>query len=213
MANNAKNTFQEIIALTEKTSKLMDDFTEFDKSEQEAVLVSAFAEQTKDIDPDADVPITLVRTAEMLVGVMTEKSAGALCSGLSSENATVRMLCGDAIMHVAEDDLNLLKPSIDQILKKGGTAAEELPFVLLEVDDPEVPRIIEKFLKSQEPEVVASAIEALIEIGDMQSEKELKALVNDKRVVSLDESLEDETTTIGELAKDALELLAAEDQE
>ncbi len=211
MAGNAKDTFKEIMSLTEKTAALMDEFAGLDAKDQEGVLVDAFSAQTKNIEPDADVPVTLVRTAELLVGVMTEKAVTTLASGLGNENATVRMLCGDALMHVAEDDLQLLKPAIDDVLKKGGTAAEEMPFVLLEVDDPEIPRILEKFLKSSEGEVVAAAIEALIEIGDPESESAIKALANDKREVTLDEGSGDETTTIGQLAKDALAMLAEQE--
>ena len=211
MAGNAKDTFKEIMTLTEKTAALMDSFAGMDSADQEAVLVDAFASQVKGLDPDADVPVTLVRTAELLVGVMTEKAVMTLASGLGSENATVRMLCGDALMHVAEDDLRLLGPAIDDVLKKGGTAAEEMPFVLLEVDDPEVPHILEKFLKSSEGEVVAAAIEALIEIGDPECESALKALVDDTREVTLDEGTEDETTTVGQLAKDALAMLAEQE--
>ena len=211
MTANAKDTFQKIMSLTEETAELMEKFAELDNAEQEAVLTAAFAEQTKDIEPEADVPITLVRTAEMLVGVMTEKSVATLAAGLGSENATVRMLCGDALMHIAEEDLELLKPAVDDVLKQGGTAAEEMPFVLLEVDDPEIPKILEAFLKSSEGEVVAAAIEALIELGDPDCEPAIKALVDDKREVTLDEGVEDETTTIGRLAQDALAMLEGQE--
>jgi HEAT repeat protein len=212
MAGNAKDTFKEIMSLTEKTADLMDQFTEFDTAAQEEVLTAAFAAQIKNIDPEADVPITLVRTAEMLVGVTSGKAVSTLCTGLGSENATVRMLCGDALVHAAEDDLELIKPAVEEVLKKGGTAAEEMPFVLLEVDDPEIPNILEKFLKSSEAEVVAAAIEAIIEIGDPDSEKALKTLVNDKREVALDEGSDDETTTIGQLAKDAIAMLSEQEE-
>lgn len=211
MANNAEDTFKEIMDLTEKTSQLMDDFAGLDTAEQETVLTASFSKQIEAISSEADVPITLVRTAEMLVGVMTEKSLKVLASGLGSENATVRMLCGDALMHAAEDDLELFKPAIDDVLKAGGTAAEEMPFILLEVDDPEVPSILEKFLKSDEGEVVAAAIEVIIELGAPESEAALKALVDDKRKVTLDEGNEDETTTVGRLAQDALDILAEQD--
>ncbi len=213
MADNAKDTFKEIMSLTEKTAELMDQFTEFDAKDQDEVLTAAFKEQIKGIEPEADVPITLVRTAEMLVGVNTEGAVSTLCIGLGSENATVRMLCGDALVHAAEDDLELIKPAIDEVLKKGGTAAEEMPFVLLEVDDPEIPHLLEKFLKSSEAEVVAAAIEAVIEVGDPDSEKALKALVNDKREVALDEGSDDETTTIGQLAKDAIAMLSEQEED
>jgi HEAT repeat protein len=211
MVDNAENTFKEIMNLTEKTAQLMDDFAGLDAAEQEKVLTAAFSKQIQQASADSDIPVTLVRTAEMLVGVMTETALKVLASGLGSENAMVRMLCGDALMHAAEDDLELLKPAIEDVLKAGGTAAEEMPFILLEVDDPEVPRILEKFLKSSEGEVVAAAIEAVIEVGDPTSEAALKALVDDKREVVLDEGVADETTTVGQLAKDALDLLEEQD--
>ena len=212
MTANAKDTFHEIIVLTDKTTELMETFGTFPPSEQEAVLGDAFETAIGNLGDDDEVPITLVRCAEMLVGVMTENVVKTLTAGLAHGNPTVRLLSGDAITHIAEENLELLKPAIDEVLKEGSGAAEEMPFILSEIDDPEVFGLLERFLAHESGEVVASAIEALIEIGDPQAIDAIQQLTSDTREVTVDDELGGgEKTTVGQLAKDALEILEEEE--
>jgi hypothetical protein len=212
MAMSAKDTFQEIIQLTDKTTELIEAFGAFPPPDQEAVLGDAFKTAIADLGEEDEIPITLVRCAEMLVGVMTENGAKILCDGLGHPNPTIRLLSGDALTHMAEENLEILKPAIDDILKGNSSAAEEMPFILSELDSPEVLELLERFLAHDSGEVVASAIEALIEIGDPQGADALEKMVDDTREVTLDEEMTvEDTTTIGQLAKDALTILRDEE--
>ncbi|HEU4537851.1 MAG TPA: HEAT repeat domain-containing protein, partial [Polyangiaceae bacterium] len=86
----------------------------------------------------------------------------------------------------------------------------ELPFVLAEVPEPGVAKLLGRFLEHQHPEVVASAIEASVEFGDPALAKLIAPLRNDKRVVDLDdETGERDQTTLGQLAREACEVLEA----
>lgn len=210
--STAKDTYQKIVELTEQTTNLIEAFGAFETKDQEVVLADAFKKDIAGVKENDEIPITLIRCAEMLVGVMTEDIVKTLSLGLDHDNPTVRLLAGDAITHVAEENIELIKPAIDDVLKSGGTAAEEMPFILTELDDPEVEKILEKFLAHKEPEVVASAIEAATEIGNPEIISTLEKLTEDSRVVAADAELGDEETTIGQLAKDAIAIILDDEE-
>ena len=209
--STAKDTYQKIVELTEQTTDLMEKFGAFEPEDQESVLAEAFKSDIAKIKEEDEIPITLIRCAEMLVGVMTENVVKTLTLGLDHDNPTVRLLAGDAITHVAEENIELIKPAVEEVLKSGGTAAEEMPFILTELDDPEVEKILERFLGHKNPEVVASALEALTEIGNPDIIPVLEKLVDDPRTVASDAEMGDEDTTIGQLAKDAIAIINDEE--
>ncbi len=209
--STAKDTYQKIVELTERTTELMENFGTFKTADQEAVLAEAFEKSIADLKEADEIPITLIRCAEMLVGVMSENVVKTLVLGLGHDNPTVRLLSGDAITHVAEENLELIKPAVEDVLKAGGTAAEEMPFILSELDDPDVKNILVRFLDHKSAEVVASTIEAIIELGAPDAVFAIEKLKGDTRTVSVDADMGNETTTIGELVKDAIEILTEED--
>jgi HEAT repeat protein len=85
-----------------------------------------------------------------------------------------------------------------------GPALSEIPWILAEIAEPSAVPLIARFLKHQDPEVVASSIEALAEIGDREAVGLLEPLAKDKRVVELDEGDSSFSTTLGELAREAI---------
>src|SRR6185437_6534543 len=91
----------------------------------------------------------------------------------------------------------------------GSPALPELPYLLGEVPEPGVMRLLGQFLAHKDPDAVAAAIEVLAEIGDPQAVKLLEPLVEDTRVVELADDGGDDTSeaSIGELAGEAIELL------
>jgi HEAT repeat protein len=206
---NAKDIFNEIIELTEKTTELMGTFQDCDTAEQEAILSDNFSREIEHLGEKDDISIRLLRTTEMLVNVGTPGVVTLLAKGLDNDNLDVRMLSGDALMHLAEEGLETIMPAVETVLEKGGVGAEEMPFILAEVDDAEVPRQLDRFLGSANPAVVAAALEAVVECGDDESVAVIEKLVNDPREVSVDEDPNSgDKTTIGHLAKDALDLLS-----
>jgi HEAT repeat protein len=214
MAKRASDVFSEIVRLSEQTVQQMESFDQFDPNVQEEVLSSYFAKGLKGTKPDGEVSIGFIRAAEMLVGLGGNRAATLLGEGLGHENEDIRMLAGDALTHLGEERLDNIMPAVEGVLERGGVGAEEMPFILAELDHPEVPKILARFLDMANPQVVAAALEALVDAGDEGSQAEIEALVNDTREVEVDDSLEGEsTTTIGQLAKEALEMLAERDSD
>ncbi len=207
MAKSAGEIFNEIIDLTEQTVALMESFGEFETKEQEDVLISYFTAQTGKMASDADLPIRLIRTAEMLIGLGGEAVARHFGAGLDSPNLDIRMLSGDSLMHLGEDGVDAIMPAVEVVLEKESTGAEEMPFILAELDDPEVPSVLARFLRVDNAQVVASAIEACIEAGNDDTRAEIEKLTSDERAVELDDPHEEEKSTIGQIAKEALELM------
>jgi len=94
----------------------------------------------------------------------------------------------------------------------------ELPYLLVEIPEPGAIKLIHRFFEHPNEEVVASAIEASVELGDPASIQKLARLEKDTRLVELDDEEQDDgpeaSVTIGELAKEArlmLETLRAEE--
>jgi hypothetical protein len=121
---NARDTFDEIIALTVKVTDLVEEFGNFDVTEREKMLTDFFEKEQKGIKEKDEIPVRLIRTAEMLLGVGTKKVAALLGRTLDHENLDVRMLAGDVLMHLAEDGLDAIMPAVDAVLEKGDIGAE-----------------------------------------------------------------------------------------
>jgi HEAT repeat protein len=79
---------------------------------------------------------------------------------------------------------------------------------LAEVGEPSALPLVGKCLNHADAEVVASAIEALVELGDPEAVPLLKRLLKDKRTVEMDEGEESYSTTLGELAHEAIDDLS-----
>jgi HEAT repeat protein len=99
--------------------------------------------------------------------------------------------------------------AIEQTLERGGNgpALRELPWVIAEVAEPSAATLIKRFFAHDDPEVIASAIEALAQLGDPAAIPALKNLTGDKRTVVVDDGDEELTATVGELASEAITTL------
>ncbi|MCA9618983.1 MAG: HEAT repeat domain-containing protein, partial [Myxococcales bacterium] len=93
----------------------------------------------------------------------------------------------------------------------GSNALVELPYLLTEIPEPGVVTLLAKFLAHDDPDGVAAAIEALVEVGDPSAVGALEKLRDDKRKTRLgdEEELEGGDVTVGELAEEAIQLLQA----
>ena len=98
-------------------------------------------------------------------------------------------------------------------------ALSELPYLLMEIPEPGVSKLLQRFLEHTNAEVVAAAIEATVEMGDVASASRLAKLEKDTRLVELEDEEHDghdhpTSVTIGDLAKEArlmLEAMGTED--
>jgi HEAT repeat protein len=211
---SAKKILSSIIELDTKIADLRDEFDGCDPAEQLKELDEVFARELKAIGEDDPCTIAAVRTTDMLVP-LGEGGAKVLAQGLTHTNPDVRSLAGEALLGIAEDGLEAIRPAISFALGAGCPAAEEMPFLLAMLDHEDVPKAIAEFLKSADPHVVSAAIEALADFGDPASVPALKALLKDKRVVAVegeDEGEEVKEWTIGELAGEAIEMIEEEEE-
>jgi hypothetical protein len=208
MAKSASETFGEIVKLSEQTIELMEAFDKFDPEEQEEVLLSYFTMVLKETPEDADLSIGFLRAAEILVGLESENLSQLLGQGLDHVNPDIRMISEDALTHLAEEGLDYLMPAVEGVLEREGIGAEAMPFILADLDFAEVPKIVARFLDATNPQVVAAALEAMVEVGDEDSFSEIETLLNDSREVELEEETDDSSTvTIGQLAREALDMI------
>jgi HEAT repeat protein len=94
-------------------------------------------------------------------------------------------------------------------LPDGSPALAELPYLLAEVPEPGVAKLLARFLAHRDADAVASAIEALVEIGDPAALSLLEPLAADTRRVELeDEGGTEGDASIAELVAEARSLLA-----
>lgn len=210
---SAKETMQKMVALDEKIGGLREEFDEFSEQERDKVLSEEFDRIMKEIGEYDPMPVSLFRVADLLSGLSGDRPAEILAKGLDHENPDVRLLSGETLLQIAEEGLDRIMTVVDEAVAKGGIMAREMPFLLIDVDDPGVPDAVERFLKSEDAEVVASAIEALAELGDPSSIPALKKLFKDKRTVSVEEEGEvHEEWTVGKLAEEAVEEITGGDE-
>jgi HEAT repeat protein len=136
--------------------------------------------------------------------------ANALVRILDEENPAVRVQAAEALVDLAYERYVEVARAIEQLLDNGakGPAMRELPWVLAEVAEPSAAKLIGRFLGQETAEIVASAIEALAQLGDPSAVPALRKLQDDPREVTMDDGHEEQTTTVGELASEAVEALS-----
>ncbi len=154
----------------------------------------------------------LTRLADLCAQVQGSKMADALIQILNHEDPQVRVAAGEALRDFAYDRYAEVARAIERAFERdlAGPALSEIPWILAEIAEPSAIPLIGRCLKHRDPEVVASGIEALAELGDPEVVPLLKALTQDKRVVELDEGENAFSTTLGELASEAIAELDAQ---
>jgi HEAT repeat protein len=217
---SAKKLLSDIIELDSKIADLRDAFDECEASDQKRALAEMFDVELKTIGGEDPVSIALVRAADMAIP-LREDGAELLARGLAHGNPDVRSVAGESLLGIAEDGFAAIRPAVDFALGAGCPAAEEMPFVLAMTDDADTAKTIAEFLKCKDPDAVAAAIEALADFGDPSSIPALRALLEDKRVVTVEGEDEGEgegkgeglqTWTIGDLAAEAIEMIEEEEE-
>jgi len=150
--------------------------------------------------------IRLTRLCDLCAQVQGQPMARALIEILGSDDAAVRVAAGEALRDFAYDRYAEVARAIESALdgELAGPAMEELPWVLAEVGEPSAVPLISRFLDHPDVDVVASAIEALAELGDPAAVVHLETLEGDERVAQIEEGEASYSATLGELAEEAL---------
>jgi HEAT repeat protein len=167
---------------------------------------------------EEEASLRLVRIANLLGEQQGARAVDALIDVLSSDSPEARRAAGEELEGLAFERFKEVAGGVERALKRlpiGSPALPELPYLLGEVPEPGVMRLLGQFLGHKDPDAVAAAIEVLAEIGDPQAVRLLEPLVDDTRVVELADDGGDDTSeaSIGELAGEAIELLQSFDDD
>lgn len=178
-----------------------------DSDEQElAKALERATEQALALSDAREAQGQLIRLADLCAQVQGQRMAGTLVRILNHEAPEVRVAAGEALRDFAYDRYAEVARAIEQAFedKLSGPALAEVPWILAEIGEPSALPLIARCLAHPDPEVVASGIEALAELGDPEAIPLLKQLSKDKRVVELSEADTSYSTTLGELALEAI---------
>jgi HEAT repeat protein len=185
------------------------------------VLLRAI-EKARSHPGEEDRVLELESVAQILGGIEGPRAVDALVDILGSEEPAARHAAGTVLEEVAFERFKEVALAIERALvdlPADHLALTELPYLLIDVPEPGVVKLLHKFLDHPSEEVVAAAIEACVEVGDPGSVQRLARLEGDTRLVELDDEEETDgpsaSVTIGELAKEArlmLQTLGPEEQ-
>ncbi len=169
-------------------------------------------------EPDeAEASLRLERLAALLGEQEGPRAIDLLIDILASEIPEVRAAAGEQLEGLAFDRFKEVAKGVERALKRlpvKSPALPELPYLLAEIPEPGVLKLLEAFFSHEDADAVAAAIEVAVEIGDPSIGKHIEKLCGDKRTVEMsDENEESAEVTIGELADDALEIFASADEE
>ena len=198
--------------------KLHDELAMLPPDQTLEVLLNAV--QTANAEQDEDEAVLrLVRLSSLLGEHEGPRAVDALVDVLASEHPEARRAAGEELEGLAYDRFKEVAQGVERALARlpaGSPALYELPYLIAEVPEPGVTKLLAMFLKHSDADAVSAAIEALVEIGDPGSAALLRPLVGDKRTVEMEDDSSDATSdvTLGELAAEALGMLSPyEDEE
>ena len=98
---------------------------------------------------------------------------------LGSSEAEARLSAGEALEERGYSRYKELALGVERALGRlsaESTALQELPYLLAELPEPSVPKLLARFLALPSAETVSAAIEALVEVGDPAALKLLAPL-------------------------------------
>jgi len=156
--------------------------------------------------------LRLVRIAELFGDAGGAVAVDRLIDILGGSEPEARVVAGEALQEIGFSRFKELALGVERALARlsaspSTPALLEIPYMLAEIPEPGVTSLLRRFLQLKDPEPVAAAIEALVEIGDPEAIALLEPLAKDKRAVSMDDVEEGGTITVGELADEAIDLL------
>jgi HEAT repeat protein len=155
--------------------------------------------------------LRLVRIAKLLGELEGADVVDMLIDILDGDDPEARTEAGEQLEGLAYDRFKEVALGVGRALQRlepGSPALSELPYLLAEIPEPGAAKLLGMFLEHADGEAVAAGIEALVEIGDPTARKMLSHLLKDERTVQLeDEGGEEGRVSIGELAKEAIDLL------
>ena len=164
-----------------------------------------------EIDEDES-SLRLVRVAALLGEMQGPRVVDLLIDILGCDEPEARHAAGEALEGLAFERFKEVALGVERALDRlpeGNPALSELPYLLSQVPEPGVAKLLSRFLAHRSADAVASAIEALVELGDPAALSMLESLASDKRTVQLeDDGGTEGEATIAELVAEARTLLS-----
>ncbi|HKQ72019.1 MAG TPA: hypothetical protein VJT73_21890 [Polyangiaceae bacterium] len=181
-------------------------------------------ERARGHEGEDDRVLELETISQVLAQLEGPRAVDMLVDVLGSEDPLARHAAGVVLEEVAFERFKEVALGVERALAQlpaDHLALAELPYLLIEIPEPGVSRLIHRFLEHSNEEVVAAGIEACVELGDSSSIPRLLRLEADTRLVELDDEddlgpeghEQDGSVTIGELAKEARLMLEAQGSE
>jgi HEAT repeat protein len=167
-------------------------------------------------DEEEERVLELEAIAQILGQLPGSGAVDALIEVLGSEEPEARHAAGVALEEISYERFKEVALGVERALASlppDHLALTELPYLLIGIPEPGIPRLIHRFLEHANEEVVSAAIEACVELGDPSSVSRLEKLENDARLIRLEDDRLDDgdeaagdgggTITVGELAQEA----------
>ncbi|NOY94287.1 MAG: hypothetical protein GXP55_24175 [Deltaproteobacteria bacterium] len=176
-----------------------------------AALLSGATTEALALEDGDESEMRLERLADLSAQTPGAEAVDNLLRILDHPAASVRVIAGEALRDVAYERYTEAAHAIERAVAAGelNTALAEVPWVVLEVAEPDPAILLRKLLDASDPRVLASTIEALADLGDPAAADAVARFVDDPREVRLDDSEEDTSATLGELAGAALKVFEA----
>jgi hypothetical protein len=211
-----EKTLNELFDAERAARKIHDELAALPSAKLLDALTAALAAALKEPNEE-EATLRLVRISSLLGELEGPRVVDALIDVLASEHPEARQAAGDELGQLSFERFKEVAQGVERALTRlpvGSPALPELPYLLAEVPEPGVTKLLGQFLRHQDPDAVAAAIESLVEIGDPSASKLITPLLDDERTVELADDGGDTTSevTIGELATEALDLLMAEEE-
>ena len=170
----------------------------------------------KALDDPEEASLRLTCVARLLGELEGADVVDALIDVLDAAVPEARSEAGEQLQGLAYDRFKEVALGVERAATRlgvGSPALVELPYLLADIPEAGVGKLLGKLLQHADPDAVAAAIEAIVLIGDPGAVKLLLPLQGDKRVSVIGEDEEQTEVSVGELAIEAIELLRQNEEE
>jgi HEAT repeat protein len=174
-----------------------------------AKTLTAAVSEALELADRSEAVLRLERLADLCAQVEGPQMIDALIAILDFDAPSVRVQAAEALVDVGFERYAELARGTERAITDGKrvNALQELPWVLCEIAEPSARPLIVRLLAHADVEVVASAVEALAELGDATAIADLTPLQNDMRPIELEDDEGAQSATLGDLVTESIEAL------
>jgi HEAT repeat protein len=206
------SSLKSLFAAELEARRIHDALAEAASADRRALMtqLTEIVAQSKELEDEVEGAVRLVAAARLLGELEGSDVVDALIDVLDSSLPEARSEAGEQLQGLAYDRFKEVALGVERALKRlgvGSPALVELPYLLVDIPEGGVSKLLAAFLSHADADAVAAAIETLVILGDVSVAKLLLPLQGDKRISVIGEDDEQNEVTVGELAIEALEML------